>query len=76
MAAQQESKTKNSKKKAKDKNKGPPTSLFIFSGDNILRRCTIFIMDWPYPFTHILVSCTEEDIKLSRLPVLSSIKVE
>ncbi|KAK4881175.1 hypothetical protein RN001_004494 [Aquatica leii] len=30
-----------------------PTSLFIFSEENIIRRCTRFIIEWPYPFyTH------------------------
>ena len=36
-----------------------PSSLFIFSEDNFIRRNTKFIIEWPYPFhTHFLGSIT------------------
>lgn len=27
-----------------------PSSLFIFSADNIIRRFACFMSEWPYPF--------------------------
>lgn len=34
-----------------------PTSLFLFSERNIVRRITRFIIEWPYPFWYSLWKC-------------------
>ena len=32
-----------------------PSSLFILADDNCLRKYTKFIIEWPYPFSNILL---------------------
>lgn len=41
-----------------------PSSLFIFSEDNVVRRYTRFIIEWPYPlhtplYFFLLINCFE-----------------
>ncbi|XP_076347967.1 voltage-dependent calcium channel type A subunit alpha-1-like [Tachypleus tridentatus] len=46
-----------------------PTSLFIFKEDNIIRRYTKFIIEWPYPLVWILIEVVSILGKLSLLNV-------
>lgn len=43
------SKRKTGPQAGSNSGKGP-SSLFIFSDDNFIRRHTRFIIEWPYPF--------------------------
>ncbi|XP_023224863.1 voltage-dependent calcium channel type A subunit alpha-1-like [Centruroides sculpturatus] len=51
------------KKKQKGAQDDPvPSSLFIFGSNNIIRRCTRFLIEWPYPFISVCVYFVREFI--------------
>uniref|UniRef100_A0A0K2TMZ8 Uncharacterized protein n=2 Tax=Lepeophtheirus salmonis TaxID=72036 RepID=A0A0K2TMZ8_LEPSM len=44
--------TKRKMKAENEPGRSGPSSLFLLSEKNIIRRTTKFLIEWPYPFPH------------------------
>ncbi|KAH6945898.1 hypothetical protein HPB50_010552 [Hyalomma asiaticum] len=49
------------RRKALDPRARGPSSLFLLSEDNLLRRYTKFFIEWPYPFLSLVNGVLEQE---------------